>query len=275
MHVSSLHIYPIKSCAGTALAQAQVGKYGLEGDRAFMLVDADNRFLTQREAPRMALIVPQWDGATLTLTLTAPGLAALQVPAQQDGPRRTATIWRNTVIAADQGDLAAAWLSEFLQQPVRLVGKSPEFTRPLNPQYAPRPSDETAFADGYPVLLISQASLDALNDRLIERGHEPMPMNRFRPNIVVAGASAFAEDGWQRVGLGQILFDVVKPCPRCVMTTVNQDTGIMEPKEPLATMATFRTQELGVMFGQNLVHANTGTVAVGDAVNTHISHAAL
>ncbi len=264
MYVSSLHIYPIKSCAGSSLTQAQVGKYGLDGDRAFMLVDADNRFLTQREAPRMALIAPQWDGATLTLN--APGMSSLQVQTESDGPRRSVTIWRNTAIAADQGDVAAAWLSEFLQQPVRLVGKSPEFTRPLNPQYAPRPSDETAFADGYPVLLISQASLDALNERLIERGHEPLPMNRFRPNIVVTGSNAFAEDDWKRVGLGQVTFDVVKPCPRCVMTTVNQDTGVMEPKEPLATMATFRTQALGVIFGQNLVHANTGAIAVGDGV---------
>jgi uncharacterized protein len=264
MQVSSLHIYPIKSCAGTAMRACQVGKYGLEGDRTFMVVNPDGRFLTQRELPRMALIAPQL--VPDHVRLSAPGTPDLSMPILRTGAPQTVQIWRNSVQAIDQGDAVAAWLSEFLQTSVRLVGAAPDFTRPLNPQYAPRLTDETTFADGYPVLLIAQASLDALNERLIERGHEPLPMNRFRPNIVVSGSTPFAEDDWQRIRLGDVTFDVVKPCPRCPIPAINQDTGISDGKEPLATLATFRTHELGVIFGQNLVHANQGLVKVGDRI---------
>ena len=264
MQVSSLHIYPIKSCAGTALLEAHVGKYGLEGDRALMLVTPDGRFLTQRELPRMALIAPHLVGDQLVLN--APGASALQVPIVREGPCKTAQIWRNSVQVVDQGAAAADWLSGFLNTPVRLVGPAPDFVRPLNPQYAPRASDETAFADGYPVLLISEASLDALNTRLIERGHDPLPMNRFRPNIVVAGTVPFAEDEWQHIHIGEVAFAGVKPCPRCPIPAINQDTGISDGKEPLATLATFRTHELGVIFGRNLVQANQGMVRVGDRI---------
>ena len=264
MQVSSLHIYPIKSCAGTTLREGQVGKYGIEGDRSLVIVDPNGRFLTQRELPRMALITPQLIHDHLVLT--APNALSLPVPILKDGVRQIVQIWRHTVSAVDQGDAAAEWLSAFLNTPVRLVGPAPDFARPLNPQYAPRPTDETAFADGYPVLLISKASLDALNSRLIQRGQEPLPMNRFRPNIVVEDTQAFAEDDWKRIHIGEVTFDVVKPCPRCPIPAINQDTGVSDGKEPLATLATFRTHELGVIFGQNLVQASRGVVRVGDRV---------
>ncbi len=265
MHVSGLYIYPIKSCAGTALqAAGRVGKYGLEGDRALLVVTEEGRFLTQRELPRMALIRPQW--AHDHLVLTAPGISTLPVPLLKEGVRQTVQIWRNMVSAVDQGDAAANWLSDFVNTPVRLVGPAPDFARPLNPQYAPRVTDETTFADSYPVLLISSASLDALNVRLIERRHEPLPMNRFRPNIVVEDTDAFAEDGWKRIRIGEVTFDLVKPCPRCPIPAINQDTGISDGKEPLATLAAFRTHALGVIFGQNLVQANQGVVKVGDRI---------
>ncbi len=264
MQVSSLHIYPIKSCGGTTLRDVRVGKYGLEGDRAFMVVNPEGRFLTQREISRMALIAPEL--SQNYLVLAAPGMEPLDVPIVEDDVRTTVQIWHHTVDAVDQGDSAAEWLSRFLDQPVRLVGTSPDFKRPLNPDYAPRPTDETAFADGYPVLLISRASLDDLNMHLTGRGQEPLPMNRFRPNIVVEDTDAFAEDTWEHIRIGGVEFDVVKPCPRCPIPSINQDTGISDGKEPLATLATFRTHELGVIFGQNLVHAGTGVLHVGDEV---------
>ena len=265
IRISELNIYPIKSCKGTALQQAVVGQYGLAGDRALMVVTPDGKFLTQREFERMALIHPVLsDGETVTLG--APRMPALSVPINRDGLRLTGQVWRNTVSVADQGDAAAEWLTTFLGQPVRLVGPAPDFTRKLNSDYAKRESDETAFADGYPVLLISQAALDDLNVRLIEKGAEAVPMNRFRPNIVVSGCEAFAEDTWAQIRVAEVVFDLVKPCPRCPIPTIDQEAGVRTP-EPIKTLNTYRrTADGSVMFGQNLIHANNGRIQVGDEV---------
>lgn len=264
MRVSNLLTYPIKSCAGTSHQQARVARFGLAGDRELMLIDTDSRFLSQRELPRMALIDAH--RVDNTLTLTAPDSPTLEVPMRSGEADRRARIWRDDVDVIDQGDAAAAWFSRFLGQPVRLVGTASSFSRPLNPSYAPRPTDQTAFADGYPLLLIAQASLDALNQHLAQRGLPALPMNRFRPNIVIDGADAFAEDEFGRIRIGEVVFDCVKPCARCSIPGVDQATGISDGKEPLATLATFRTHALGVVFGQNLVHADHGMLRVGDRV---------
>lgn len=264
MRVSQLLTYPIKSCAGTSLQQARVAQFGLAGDREFMVIDAEHQFLTQRELPRMALIAAQRAGNTLKLT--APESSPLDVPIRSGEAEMRVQIWRDTVDVVDQGDAAAAWLGHFLGQAVRLVGPASTFSRPLNPKYAPRAADQTAFADGYPVLLIAQASLDALNQRLAQRGSPALPMNRFRPNIVIDDADAFAEDAFGKIRIGEVVFDCVKLCPRCTLPAVNQATGVSDGKEPLATLATFRTHELGVVFGQNLVHANQGMLRLGDRV---------
>jgi hypothetical protein len=269
MKVSEIIYYPIKSCKGTTLQEARIGKYGISvgtaGDRAFMITDEDAKFLTQREHSKMALIKPTLYAHEISLE--APGLSPLTIPiVQAGGRRRMGQIWKHTVSVMDQGDLVAEWLSSFLGASVRLMGRAPDFVRKLNPQYAPRETDTTAFADGYPLLITSEASLNDLNQRLFEKGEEPVPMNRFRTNIVVTDCEPFAEDNLPHIRIGAVTFNGVKPCPRCPIPTIDQDTA-ERGKEPIKTLNTFRrTDDGSVMFGNNLVHANEGVVRVGDEV---------
>jgi uncharacterized protein YcbX len=258
--VAALHYYPIKSCAGTRLEAGVVGRRGFEGDRALMLVDPEGRFLTQRELPRMALITPRLDGETLMIA--APGMPPLTVVTTDDGPRARVVVWSARCTAIDQGDAAAEWFGAFLDAPCRLARMADDFVRRVDGRYARRPDDQTSFTDGYPFLLISEASLDDLNGRLAS----PLPMNRFRPNIVVGGCPPYAEDRWKRIRIGPIVFDLVKPCARCVITTTDQATA-ERGKEPLRTLATYRRRRDGkALFGQNLVHAGGGVIRAGDAV---------
>ncbi len=261
--VSALYVYPIKSCRGTAVSRAPVTPRGFQDDRLLMVVDAEGQFLTQREQPRLALVEPALaDGR---LRVCAPGMPELALAVGNDGPRATVGIWRDTCPAVDQGPEAAAWFSDYLRVPCRLVRIADEHTRIVDQTFARRADDQTGFADGYPFLLISQESLDDLNARLAP----PLPMNRFRPNIVVAGGAPFAEDGWSDVEIGGVRYGVVKSCARCAITTTDQATAAVGP-EPLRTLAGFRHRadpRPGVYFGQNLVSGQTGTIAVGDAVS--------
>jgi uncharacterized protein len=262
-HISGLYSYPIKSCRGFAVERALVTRRGLEHDRLMMVVDEEGMFLTQREFPRMALIEPHLlpgDDGDL-LTLRAPQMVPLDLPIRTGGPRSTVVVWRSTCQAVDQGDGAAAWLSDYLGSRVRLVRIADDFKRPVSPDFAVHPDDETSFSDGYPILIIAQASLDDLNTRLAT----PLPMNRFRPNLVVSGCAPFAEDTWQRIRMGGIDFALVKPCARCQITTTDQATAEVG-KEPLTTLATFRRIDGKVMFGQNVIGLGTGVVRVGDRV---------
>ena len=220
-----------------------------------MVVDADGNFLTQRELPRLALVSPQLGEH---LAITAPGMSSLAVSLDLPGQRTEVTVWADRVQAVDQGPDAAAWLSEFLAMPCRLVRIPDDSVRRADAEFA-GPSDQVGFADGYSFLLTSHASLDELNRRL----PSPLPMNRFRPNIAIDGVEPFEEDGWKRIRIDGIEFGVVKPCARCVTTTVDQTTA-ERSKEPLRTLATFRNVPgRGVMFGQNLVHHGTGVIRVG------------
>jgi uncharacterized protein YcbX len=258
--VTALYCYPIKSCAGTEMTEAVVTSRGIEGDRGMMVVNPAGRFLTQREHPRMALIQPV--ASATSLTVSAPGMPPLAVDRQGDGPRRAVIVWRDRCQAVDQGDEAAGWFSDFLGRSCRLVRLPDDVTRPVNPRYARRPDDQVAFSDGFPFLLLSEESLADLNARLAA----PLEMRRFRPNIVVAGAGAYAEDGWRHLRIGALTFDVVKPCQRCAITTVDQATA-ERGTEPLRTLATYRqVPSGGVMFGQNLLHDGEGYLRVGDAV---------
>lgn len=259
VRVAALYCYPIKSCRGTPLAEATVARRGIDGDRGMMVVDADGRFLTQREHPRLALIEPRLRAGGVTVT--APGMPALTVADADEGPRVRVVVWRDTCRAVDQGEEAAAWFSDYLGVPCRLVRMADDFVRRVDGRYARRPDDQAGFADGYPFLLLSDASLADLNDRL----PAPLEMRRFRPNIVVTGCAPYAEDDWRRIRIGPIAFDVVKPCARCVITTTDQETT-ERGAEPLATLATYRHRGRGVMFGQNLVHEGAGPIRVGDAV---------
>lgn len=266
LRVSALHWYPVKSCRGASLSEAVIGPRGIAGDRSFMVVDAVGRFLTQRVLPRMALVEPRV--ADDTLLLTVPGGAALSVPILHGGSRREVVIWRDNCVAIDQGDEAAAWLSDFLSVPCRLVRISDDMVRRVDPAFALRPTDQVSFADAYPFLLTTEASLADLNSRL----STPLPMDRFRPNIVVHRAAPYAEDSWGRIRIGEITFAVVKPCARCTITTVDQSSG-ERAREPLRTLARYRrVRGQGVMFGQNLVHESTGVIRVGDAVEL-LAHA--
>lgn len=258
--VAGLYHYPIKSCAGTALATAILEPRGIRHDRELLIADAaTGTFLTQRELPRMALIAPQIaDG---TLDVAAPGTDPLTVPIVTSGPARSVVVWRDICAAVDQGDEVARWLSAFLGHDCRLVRLADDFVRPVDPTYAASPADQVGFADGFPCLLIGQESLDDLNSRL----GEPLPIDRFRPNIVIAGGAPFGEDRVATLRIGTIIFHATKACARCTITTVDQATG-ETGKEPLRTFATFRRAKRGVLFGQNLLHAATGTISVGDEV---------
>lgn len=258
--VSTIHIYPIKSCAPWTRDEAVVEPRGLAGDRRWMIADAQGRFLTARQHPRLTLVRAEPDGEALELA--APGRPSLTLRSPLSGPRIEATVWKNVVQARAADAAADAWISGFLGQPARFVHMDAECVRSVSPDYG-RPGDEVSFADGYPLLLISQAALDQLNAKLARA----VPMLRFRPSLVVTGTLPHAEDGWKRIRVGEVEFDVVKPCTRCVFTTVDFERGEFDPSgEPLRTLTTYRRTPKGVTFGQNLIPRGTGVVRVGDAV---------
>ena len=262
VELSSIHIYPLKSCAPLALDQADVEARGLAHDRRWMVVDVDGKFLTGRELPRLTLIHarPHRDGS---LRLEAPGMPALRLdPPQAGGERVTAKVWDDAVAPLLASSAAHTWISAFLDQPCHIVSMDADCMRPIDTAYA-APGDEVSLADGFPLLLISQAALDHLNSKLAL----PVSMLRFRPNLVLTGVAAHAEDNWKRVRIAQIEFDIVKPCTRCVFTTVDFERGERDPSgEPLRTLIGYRRGEKGVTFGQNLIPRGTGTLRVGDAV---------
>jgi uncharacterized protein YcbX len=206
----------------------------------------------------MALIEPDIDAGG-GLVLNAPGMPDCRAPAVRIGLEIKVRVWDDWCGSIDQGDEIARWLSDYLECECRLVRLADMTVRHLDERYSR--SGETGFADGFPFLLISEESLTDLNGRLVE----PLPMNRFRPNIVATGSSSYAEDGWQTIRIGTLEFRVVKPCARCVITTVDQATG-NKGTEPLKTLATYRKSERGVMFGQNLVHCGSGSISVGDPI---------
>ena len=263
--IVELRVYPIKSLAGVSVAASAVGGLGLALDRRWMLVDGEGTFLTQREHGRMALAVATPDGAG-GLTVTAPGLPPLRVaPPPAGAARRRVRVWADTVEAAGYPADVDDWFSTHLGASVALVHLPDDVVRPVDPAYG-RAGDRAAFADGFPLLVASAESLAELNARLVARGAEPVEMRRFRPNVVVAGVDApFAEDGWRGFTAGGIAFDVVKPCARCVITTIDPESGV-QGHEPLRTLNTFRRRNGKVLFAQNVIPRGAGTLRVGDVV---------
>jgi uncharacterized protein YcbX len=259
LNVSALFIYPIKSCRAIELKAVRFDHGGPMYDRRFMVVDEDGRFLTQRELPRLALIEPKL-GPT-SIGVSAPNMPVLKVAmAQRDAKRVAVEIWKDRGEAEDVGDNAAAWFSQFLERACRLVRIPDDGLRPVDPRYARAPA-QVGFADAYPVLIATEASLGDLNGRL----QQPVPMSRFRPNVVIRGGDAYAEDAWTRIRAGEIELDVVKPCARCAIINVDQLTA-QPGKEPLATLAGYRSRDNKVLFGQNCIHRQLGSLRVGDAV---------
>jgi uncharacterized protein YcbX len=263
--LSTIHIFPIKSCAPLTLGEASVEPRGLAGDRRWMVIDASGKFITGRQLPRLTLIRAQPDGRALRLQ--APGMPALHIEsAIADGARVETAVWEAAVAPLLATDAAHAWLTRYLGEPCRLVHMDENCVRQVKSMYDGkygRDEDVVSLADAFPLLLISQAALDALNAKLAQ----PVPMLRFRPNLVVAGTAPHAEDGWKRIRIGAVEFDVVTACTRCVFTTVDFERGERDPSgEPLRTLTTYRRTPNGVTFGQNLIPRGQGVVRVGDAI---------
>jgi uncharacterized protein len=264
MRLASIHTYPVKGCHRADHDAAGVEPWGLAGDRRWLLIDDDGRMLTQREEPRLTRLRPAVAGGGLTLR--AEGRAALRVVAEPGEPTEV-RVHSDPVLATLAGGGAAdAWLSEVLDRKVRLLYLDEPTRRPVDPAYG-RPGDRVSFADAYPLLLASTASLAALNDWIVEGGADALPMTRFRPNVVVEDAPAWAEDGWlgRRVRIGALTFRAPKLCDRCVVTTTDQETG-ERGREPLHTLARYRRWDQKLWFGLNLIPDGTGELRVGDEV---------
>ncbi|MEL7035079.1 MAG: MOSC N-terminal beta barrel domain-containing protein [Cyanobacteria bacterium J06592_8] len=274
MNIESIFIHPIKSCHAIELEQAEVTPKGFAWDRELMIVDHHHKFMTQRDYPLMAKIQVELSDDSLSLSIQDSPIKPFTFKPHLKGKSIPVKIWRSNTIAIDQGSDVANWLHNALQLPsefsCRLVRQSPENIRLVNPNYARRPEDQVSFADGYPFLLTNTASLAELNRRIKVNnidGSCEILMNRFRPNLVIKSDSPFLEDEWKTIQIGEVSFDVVKPCDRCIITTIDQSTGQRDRlKEPLKTLATFRHQSGGILFGQNLIPRNTGVIYKNDSV---------
>lgn len=256
-----IFIHPIKSTQGLSLTQATVGPMGLEHDRRWMLVRPDGSFISGRAFPSLVRVkaLPT-EGSLL---LSAPGLPELQVPAPPaDAPRLDVTIWGDRCSAARAGEETDRWFSQYLGESVALVHVDARMERPVDPRYA-GPEERVGFADAFPLLLVSRASLEELNRRL----PRPVTIEHFRPNLVLEGCEPFAEDSWKRLRVGDVELEIVKPCSRCVFTTVDPRTGVKASDgEPLRTLTGFRSRGNKVLFGQNVLVRRPGTLQVGAPV---------
>lgn len=271
MHLASLFLYPVKSLRGCSVPQAEVDALGFVGDRRFLVVDGAGRFLTQRTLPAMARVETALSADRLFLRAESAGEVAVDRASDPHAELRSVSIWKSEgLLAEDCGDGAAEWLSRYLGSECRLVRIGEKFLRPILKPEVAGPGDVVNFADAYPFMATSEASLADLNDRLQENGHEPVGMDRFRPSFVIAGATAFAEDTWPRLRIGEITFRAAGPCARCTVVTQDQRSGERLGPEPLRTLAMYRrgaNDPSRINFGQNLIHeTKRGVLRVGDAV---------
>lgn len=265
MYLSEINIYPVKSLAGISLRESKIERRGLEFDRRWMLIDKENKFLTQREFPKMATVKTEITSDALQVSSQGNILRIAFAP--QTNETQTVKIWSSRVKAAVYESAVNEWFSDILRSDCRLAMMPAKTERKVNYFYAVRKDDHVSFADAYPFLAISENSLADLNSRLAEK----VPMNRFRPNLVIAAAESFAEDSWKKIRIGETIFHGVKPCARCVITTIEQTTGEKDGIEPLKTLASFRIPKRSVkkkiLFGQNLIAENAGGVLrVGDEI---------
>ncbi|MEV6612298.1 MOSC N-terminal beta barrel domain-containing protein [Streptomyces sp. NPDC051051] len=263
----SIHVHPVKAFRGQAPREAEVEPWGLAGDRRWALIDHGGKVVTQRQQPRLAQAAAELlPGGGVRLS--APGLAPLTVSVPRPIGTVPLEIFRDKVEGVLADEAAHAWCSAHLGADVRLVHMDdPAKRRAVDPEYG-LPGETVAFADGYPLLVTTVASLDALNSLIAGGEHAaegPLPMNRFRPNVVVTGTEPWAEDGWSRLTIGEVAFRVAKPCGRCAVTT-NDQTTAERGKEPLHTLGRHRRLGGKLVFGQNLVPLSRGTVRVGDPV---------
>ena len=263
----SIHVHPVKAFRNQSRREAVVEPWGLAGDRRWVLIDGEGKVVTQRQQPRLALAAAELlsDGG---IRLSASGRAPVTVRVPEPIGTTTLDIFGDKVEGILADAAAHEWCSAYLGADVRLVHMDdPATRRPVDPEFA-RPGETVSFADGYPLLVTTLASLDALNSLIAQGDHAgegPLPMNRFRPNLVLAGTAAWAEDDWSRIAVGEVTFRVPKMCGRCVVTTTDQGTG-ERGKEPLRTLGRHRRFGKQLAFGQNLVPETPGTVRVGDPV---------
>ncbi|MBN0987433.1 MOSC domain-containing protein [Amphritea pacifica] len=257
--LTQITIYPVKSTAPVTLSRSAVTDTGLAFDRQFVLCDDNGKFITARTKPRLlgvkTALLPEG------ILLTAPGVEPLHLEyAAFSGPYHSIRVWQDSIDAVCCGDNAAQWFSEYLQGPCKLYFFGPQSSRPVNR----RPGNQVAFADGYPLLLISEASLSDLNRRC----KSTVRMEQMRPNLVVSNCEPYAEDGWQRIRIGEIEFDIVKPCGRCILTTTDPETLERNAdREPLSVLKQYRRGADGeAHFGQNLVPLNHGIISLNDPV---------
>ena len=263
VRLASIHIYPMKAARAVDLDESVVEPWGLAGDRRWLLVDEDGRFVSQREEPSLARVVVTYGPGTISVS--AAGCPGRQIAAPARGAQLLkVTVWGSTVLAAAAGLEGDAWFSAYLGRPVRLVYLDDPTRRPVDPEYG-RDGDVVSFADGYPLLLTSTGSLDELGRWLTEDGGQPVPMTRFRPSVVVTGAPPWAEDRWRRIRIGAVEFRIVKPCGRCVVTTTDQITGERGP-QPLKMLGRRRRFGQQLVFGQNMIPDGPGTIRAGDPV---------
>ncbi len=258
IELTQINIYPVKACKGMSQTRAELTPYGLKNDRRWMAVDAKGNFLSQRTIPKMALIEPSF--AREGLVLKAPNSNVIEIPFRsKTNSTRTVNIWDDSCTAEDCGDEAAKWFTDFLDIEARLVTMGSTFDRSVNATYSQR-HDRIGFADAFPFFLLSSSSLRVL----IEKLDQPIPMNRFRPNLVVSGCEPYAEDCWKRISLGGMPFEVCKSCSRCTIPTVDQISGT-KGKEPLVTLSTYRKGNNNkVFFGQNLINEKKfGEIVLG------------
>lgn len=259
LYLSDIYIYPIKSLGGLRLQKSFIEERGLQYDRRWMLVDHQGTFITQRKYATLSMLQVGIENNELFVQHKANNLLRISFPIEQNTNETIAvSIWDNSAHGLEVSKTVSQWFSDYLQLEVKLV-KMPEDERiPVDPEYATK-GEIVSFSDGYPCLIIGQSSLDLLNEKL----DQPVKMNRFRPNFVFSGGIPHLEDQIKIFSLGEIMFSAVKPCARCVLITVDQESGI-KSQEPLKTLATYRTLNKKIMFGQNLVHQGIGYIQVGD-----------
>ncbi len=259
IQLSGICVYPVKALGGVKVQQAVAQPEGLAEDRRWVIIGPDGRFISQRSHPALALVSAQLrpDG----LTLQADGFPDLDLFPTLDGPRRAVSVWNDEVSAAAASPEADQWLSDYLGETCHLAWMDVDCRRPITSSGGQH-GEQVSFADGYPCLIISEASLADLNGRLAQ----PVPMNRFRPNLVVSGCEPFAEDTWSRLTIGEVTLRATGPCARCSVTTVDQKTGKISAPEPLRTLASYRRHEKGAIFGVNLVVEKPGMIRVGAPV---------
>lgn len=273
MILTDLFIHPVKSTRALAVEHAVVEPWGLADDRRWMVVDDDGRQLTAREHRQMLTVTATPGDRPGTMLLCRPSAPDLAVTIDDPSSAQVTThVWSSTVTAAAAPSEAHAWFSDLLGMPARLVWLDDPTRRPTNPTFS-APADRVSFADGYPLLLATKASLRQLNDWIAEgaaeRGEDqsdPLPVRRFRPNAVIDGSAPFAEDDWRRIRIGEVTFRVAKPCDRCVLTTIDPDT-LERGREPIRTLARHRKWDGKTWFATNVIPDGAGSLSVGDEVS--------